>query len=556
MPTDFEIAHAAELKPIAEVAVDLGVPEHAISPYGRHSAKIGLDFIRSASERPDGKLILVTAITPTASGEGKTVVSIGLCDGLNRLGKKAVVCLREPSLGPCFGIKGGATGGGHAQVVPREKINLHFTGDFHAISTANNLLAALIDNHIYRGDSPVLDPRWITWRRTIDISDRALRQITIAQGGVANGLPREDGFDIVPASEVMSSFCLASDLVDLEQRLARLIVGWTHDRQPVTALDLQASEAMSALLRDALAPNLVQTLENNPALVHGGAFANIAHGCNSVIATRAALALGDYVVEEAGFGADLGAEKFFNIKCRQAGLVPAAAVIVVTLSTLKAHGGVAENNLAEENLDAVTRGIPNLLRHIEIIRTFGLPFVVAINRHATDTDAEIATVQRAVREVGADAIVSTQWSEGGRGSEALAEQVVDLAEGSGAGFQLLYPDDMPLMEKAETIATKIYGADGLALDESVRAQFRRLDEEGYGHLPVCMAKTPLSLTADPQRKGVPGGFTVPIRELRLAAGAGFVVALTGDIQTMPGLPRHPAAHDIRLNERGEIEGIP
>ncbi|RLA53683.1 MAG: formate--tetrahydrofolate ligase [Gammaproteobacteria bacterium] len=556
MTTDFEIAHAAKLKPIAEVAADLGIPEHAISLYGRHSAKIGLDFVRSESQRRDGKLILVTAITPTASGEGKTVVTIGLGDGLNRLGKKAVVCLREPSLGPCFGIKGGATGGGHAQVVPREQINLHFTGDFHAISAANNLLAALVDNHIYRGDSPVLDPRRISWRRTVDISDRALRQITISQGGKANGLPREDGFDIVPASEVMSSFCLASDLADLEQRLARLIVGWTSDRQPVMARDLQASGAMSALLRDALAPNLVQTLENNPALVHGGAFANIAHGCNSIIATQTALALGDYVVEEAGFGADLGAEKFFNIKCRQVGLVPAATVIVVTLSTLKAHGGATESDLAKENPDAVARGIPNLLRHIEIVKTFGVPFVVAINRYVTDTDAEIATVQRAVRELGAAAIVSNQWSEGGRGAEALAEQVVDLAEGAEAGFKLLYPDDMPLLEKAETIATRIYGADGLTMDEDVRSQFRRLDEEGYGHLPICMAKTQLSLTADPLRKGVPTGFTVPIRELRLAAGAGFVVALTGDILTMPGLPRHPAAHHIRLNERGEIEGIP
>ncbi len=555
MKSDIEIARAANLKPISDIAEGLGVPDEAIAPCGRHIGKIALDYAASVSERPRGKLVLVTAITPTDRGEGKTTVAIGLGDGLLRIGKKAVVCLREPSLGPCFGIKGGATGGGRAQVGPREEINLHFTGDFHAVAAAHNLLSALIDNHLFRGHAPALDARRVTWRRTVDMNDRALRQVTVALGGAANGFLREDGFDIVPASEVMAVFCLARDLEDLERRLARMIVGYTRDRKPVSASDLQAHGAMAALLRDALAPNLVQTLEHNPVLVHGGPFANIAHGCNSVIATRAALGLADYVITEAGFGSDLGAEKFFDITCRQAGFDPAAAVLVATVGTLKAHGGVAKGDLAKENVEAVENGMSNLVRHIEIMEEFGLPFVVAINRYAADTEAEIAVVERATREAGATAIVSDHWSEGGEGAEALAEHVAAVADESAGEFRLLYPDDMPLEEKAETIATRIYGGDSLAVDDRVRAQFRRVEADGYGHLPVCMAKTPLSLSADPKLKGAPNGFTVPIREVRLSAGAGFVVALAGDVLTMPGLPRHPAAHDIRLNEKGEIEGL-
>jgi formate--tetrahydrofolate ligase len=555
MQTDDEIARATKLKPITEVAADLGVPESALIPFGRYKAKIDPGFGASLGGLPKGKLILVTAMTPTQKGEGKTTVAIGLGDGLKRLGRRAVVCLREPSLGPCFGLKGGATGAGRAQVAPREEINLHFTGDFHAIAAANNLLAALVDNHLFRGESPLLDPRCITWRRTIDMNDRALREITVGLGGVANGVPRQDGFDIVPASEVMAVLCLARDQAHLEERLARMIVGYTGNREPVLASDLDADGAMSALLRDALAPNLVQTLENNPVLVHGGPFANTAHGCNSVIATQTALALGDYVVTEAGFGADLGAEKFFDIKCRQAGLVPSVAVIVATVGSLKMHGGVAPEELAKEDVEAVKLGIPNLLRHMEIVRTFGLPFVVAVNRYERDSEAELAAVSDAVQVAGAAAIVSDHWSEGGKGAETLAAQVAILANDVGDGFRLLYPDDMLLSEKVETVATRIYGANGITMDDHVRARFHRLQSDGYGHLPICMAKTPLSLSADPHLKGAPRDFTVPISELRLSAGAGFVVALSGKALTMPGLPHHPIVQDIHVNEKGEIEGL-
>lgn len=555
MQTDDDIARSAGPKPITEIAARLGVPPDACLPHGNHKAKIDPVFVASLEGKASGKLILVTAMTPTLSGEGKTTVAIGLNDGLNRLGKKAVLCLREPSLGPCFGLKGGATGGGCAQVVPRDEINLHFTGDFHAVASANNLLAAMVDDHLHRGEAPGLDPNRITWRRAIDMNDRALREITIGQGGSVNGVPRTDGFDIVPASETMAVLCLARDRADLEARLARIVVGYTAAGNPVHASDLRVHGAMSALLRDALAPNLVQSLENNPVLVHGGPFANVGHGCNSVIATRTALALGDYVVTEAGFGSDLGAEKFFNIKCRQAGLVPSAAVVVATVASLKAHAGVAPESVAKEDVSAVKQGLPNLRRHLEIVRTFGLPLVVAINRHDRDTAAELDAIREAVKEAGATAIVSDHWSQGGKGAEALASRVAALADEDGGRFKLLYSDDLPLMEKAEAIATRVYGADGIELNDEVRREFDRLQAEGYGHLPICMAKTPLSLSADRKQRGAPQGFKIPIRELRLAAGAGYVVALTGKVLTMPGLPAHPAAHDIHVNANGEIEGL-
>jgi len=556
---DDEIARATKLKPISEVAADLDLPDEALVPFGRYKAKIDLSVAASLADLPKGKLILVTAMTPIQKGEGKTTVAIGVGDGLKRLGKKAVVCLREPSLGPCFGLKGGATGGGRAQVVPRDDINLHFTGDFHAVATANNLLAALVDHHLFHGGSPTLDPRRITWRRTIDISDRTLRKILVGLGGVANGYPREDGFDITPASEVMAVLCLARDRADLELRLARMVVGYTHERQPVLVSDLGAQGAMSALLRDALAPNLVQSLENNPVLVHGGPFANIAHGCNSVIATETALALGDYVLVEAGFGSDLGAEKFFDIKCRQAGLVPSAAIIVATVESLKAHGGVAVSALREEDVDAVKRGIPNLLHHMSIINAYGLPSVVAINRYEHDSEAELAAIKNAVHENGAVAIVSEHWSDGGKGAEKLAIEVARLADdtsGSGGdGFRLLYPDDMPLIEKTETIATRIYGAASIEVDDRIRREFQRLQANGFGRLPICLAKTPRSLSTDPRLRGAPRNFTLTIRELRLAAGAGFVVALAGNVSTMPGMPEDPGARNIFVNDNGEIEGL-
>jgi formate--tetrahydrofolate ligase len=554
---DNEIARAISLKPITEVAAELGVPEDALIPYGRFKAKIDLDVATSLPSRPDSKLILVTAMTPLEKGEGKTTVAIGVGDGLKRIGKKAVVCLREPSLGPCFGLKGGATGAGHAQVAPRDDINLHFTGDCHAVASANNLLAALVDNHLFRRASPALDSRRITWRRTLDMNDRALREVVVGLGGAANGYAREEGFDITPGSEVMAVLCLAQDRADLEQRLARIVIGYTPDRQPIRASDLAAQGAMSALLRDALAPNLVQSLEHNPVLVHGGPFANIAHGCNSVIATKTALALGDYVLTEAGFGADLGAEKFFDIKCRQSGLVPSAAIIVATVESLKAHGGVAASAGQQEDVAAVKRGLPNLLHHMSIINTYGLSSVVAINRYEHDSEAELAAIKDAVADNGAVAIVSEHWRDGGKGAENLAVEVARLADAAPGSdsFQLLYPDDMSLIEKTATIATRIYGAASIAMDDGVRRQYQKLQAEGFGHLPICLAKTPRSLSTDPREKGVPRDFTLTIRELRLAAGAGFVVALAGDVLMMPGMPAEPSARHIFVNARGEIEGL-
>jgi len=558
--SDIEIARAARMAPIAEVADGLGLPEPAIHPYGRHIAKVDLDHIRTLEDRPDGKLVLVTAINPTPAGEGKTTTTVGLGDGLNRIGRKAMICLREPSLGPCFGMKGGAAGGGYAQIVPMESINLHFTGDFHAIGSAHNLLSALIDNHIYWGNERALDARRVAWRRVVDMNDRALRQITNSLGGVANGFPREDGFDITVASEVMAVFCLATGIDDLQDRLGRMVVGYTRDRQPVTAAELDAEGAMTVLLKDAMMPNLVQTLENNPAFVHGGPFANIAHGCNSAMATRTALKLADFVVTEAGFGADLGAEKFFDIKCRKTGLAPDAAVIVATVRALKMHGGVGKDELKRENLDAVRKGLANLARHVANVRKFGVPAVVAINQFVTDTEAEHTLIRDYCRdELGVEAIVCSHWAEGSAGTEALAEHVARLCEDArpldGLGFRMLYHDDTSLWEKMRTIATEIYGASDIIADKAVRNRFAELQEAGYGRLPVCVAKTQYSFSTDPSLKGAPSGHVVPIREIRLSGGAGFVVVVCGEIMTMPGLPRSPAAHNIRVNDQGLIEGL-
>jgi formate--tetrahydrofolate ligase len=556
MASDIEIARAAKLQPIAAIADKLAIPAAMLTPYGRHIAKVDQAFIGSLAGRPDGKLILVTAISPTPAGEGKTTTTVGLGDGLNRIGKRAAICLREPSLGPCFGMKGGAAGGGYAQVVPMEQINLHFTGDFHAITTADNLLAALIDNHVYWGNGLGIDPRRITWRRALDMNDRSLRALVSSLGGPANGFPREAGFDITVASEVMAVFCLARDLGDLEQRLGRMIVGSTHHRAPVTAGDLKANGAMTVLLKDALQPNLVQTLEGNPAFVHGGPFANIAHGCNSVIATRTALKLADYVVTEAGFGADLGAEKFFDIKCRIAGLAPAAAVVVATVRALKMHGGVAKTALAGENLPAVGAGLVNLERHVANLRGFGLPVLVAINNFAGDTAAEHALIVETCRSrFGVDAIVCRHWADGSAGIEALAQRVVTLAEGLQPDFTLLYPDDMHLIDKVRTIATRIYGAADVVADPKILARLAEIEVAGFGRLPVCIAKTQYSFSADPTLLGAPSGHMLPIREVRLSAGAGFVVVVCGDIMTMPGLPRTPAAEHIRLDDQGRIEGL-
>lgn len=560
VPSDIDIARAATLQPIGQVAERLGIPSDALHPYGRHIAKIDLPWIEAQRERTDGKLVLVTAINPTPAGEGKTTTTVGLGDGLNRIGKRAVIALREPSLGPCFGMKGGAAGGGYAQVVPMEQINLHFTGDFHAIGSAHNLLAALLDNHIYWGNGSGLDERRIAWRRVVDMNDRALRSIVSSLGGVANGFPREDGFDITVASEVMAVFCLARDLTDLQERLGRMIVGYTRDRKPITAADLKAEGAMTVLLRDALAPNLVQTLEGNPAFVHGGPFANIAHGCNSVMATTTALKLGDYCVTEAGFGADLGAEKFFDIKCRKAGLTPSAAVIVATVRALKMHGGVTKEGLKEENLAALAKGMANLDRHVRNVRKFGVPAVVAINRFVTDTDAELELVRRHCRtDLHVEAIVCEHWGKGSAGTEALARQVVTLCEEShpldGLGFNHLYPAEMTLWEKMRTIAREIYGAEDIIADQRVRDQFKEFQSKGFGHFPICVAKTQYSFSTDPDRKGAPSGHVVPIRELRLAGGAEFLVVICGEIMTMPGLPRDPAAHHIRLDEAGLIQGL-
>jgi formate--tetrahydrofolate ligase len=553
--SDIEIAREAKMKPIGEVGAKIGITADALLNYGPYKAKISFDFIKKQSKKTDGKLILVTAITPTPAGEGKTTTTVGLSDGLNKIGKKAMSCIREPSLGPCFGMKGGAAGGGYAQVVPMEDINLHFTGDFHAITSANNLLAALIDNHIYWGNEAGLDPRRVSWRRVLDMNDRALRQIVNSLGGVANGYPREDGFDITVASEVMAILCLAMDLEDLERRLGNIVVGQTRDRKPVTAKQINAAGAMTVLLKDALMPNLVQTLENNPVFIHGGPFANIAHGCNSVLATKTALKLCDYVVTEAGFGADLGAEKFFDIKCRKAGLKPAATVIVATIRALKMHGGVTKDNLKTENVDAVKKGCSNLARHLENVMKFGVPPIVAINRFVTDTDAEVDAVRKAAEALGAKAILCNHWAEGGAGIIDLAKHVVDICESGKADFKPLYPDDMPVWEKVETIATKLYGASEVTADKAVRQRFQEFQDAGYGKFPICMAKTQYSFSTDPNAKGAPSGHTIQVREVRLSAGAEFLVVITGEIMTMPGLPRVPAANSIRLNDNGMIEGL-
>jgi formate--tetrahydrofolate ligase len=554
--SDIEIARAARLQPIEAVGSKLGIPADALFRYGHHKAKVGLDFVRSLKSKPDGKLILVTAITPTPAGEGKTTTTVGLGDGLNRIGKRAVICLREPSLGPCFGMKGGAAGGGYAQVVPMEDINLHFTGDFHAITSANNLLAALLDNHIYWGNELNIDVRRVSWRRVMDMNDRALRSIVNSLGGAANGFPREDGFDITVASEVMAIFCLARDVEDLTKRLGNIIVAQTRDRKPVRARELKADGAMSVLLKDALSPNLVQTLEGNPAFVHGGPFANIAHGCNSVMATTTALKLADYVVTEAGFGADLGAEKFFDIKCRKTGLKPSAAVVVATVRALKMHGGVLKKeDLGKENVAAVEKGFANLARHVENVRRYGVPVVVAINAFTSDTEAEHAMIQKKCAELGVEAFRCTHWADGGKGTEKLAQAVVKAADSGKANFQTLYPDEMPLWDKVRTIAQKLYGAADITADQRVRDQFRDYQNAGFGHFPVCMAKTQYSFTTDPSQKGAPSGHVIPIREIRLSGGAEFLVVICGELLTMPGLPREPAAHKIHINAQGHVEGL-
>ena len=554
MLTDIQISRAAKLQPILAIAEKLGLDSAAVEPYGHYKAKLNLDPAALAA-RGAGKLILVTAINPTPAGEGKTTTSVGLADALNRIGHKTVLALREPSLGPCFGTKGGATGGGYAQVGPMEDINLHFTGDFHAITAAHNLLAAMIDNHIHWGNALDIDVRRIVWRRVLDINDRALRSVVQSVGGVGNGYPRESGFDITVASEVMAILCLARDLADLEERLGRIVIGSTRDRQPVTASDLKAAGAMAVLLAQAIKPNLVQTLEGNPALLHGGPFANIAHGCNSVIATRAALALGDFVVTEAGFGADLGAEKFFDIKCRQAGLHPAAAVIVATVRALKMNGGVARADLGREDVEAVRRGSINLIRHIENVRQFGVPVVVAINHFVSDSDAEIAVVREAASAHGCEAHLCRHWALGSAGAEGLAHAVAALATAGSAQFAPLYDDDLALFDKINTVATRIYRAASCVASPAIIAQLQRWEAAGYGHLPVCMAKTQYSFSADPTLLGAPTGHVLPVREVKLSAGAGFVVAICGEIMTMPGLPRVPAAETIRLDGNGEIEGL-
>ena len=553
--SDIEIARAATGKPILEIGAGLNIPAEALKPFGHDKAKVDLAWIESQPEKDDTKLILVTAINPTPAGEGKTTTTVGLGDGLNKIGKKALICLREPSLGPCFGMKGGAAGGGYAQVIPMEDINLHFTGDFHAITSAHNLLSAMIDNHIYWGNSCEIDIRRVVWRRVLDMNDRALRQAVVSLGGVANGFPRETGFDITVASEIMAILCLASDLADLQKRLGDIIIGYRRDKSPVFCRDIEADGAMTVLLKEALLPNLVQTLENNPAFIHGGPFANIAHGCNSVAATKTAMKLGDYVVTEAGFGADLGAEKFFDIKCRKAGLSPDCVVLVATIRALKMNGGVAKDDLGSENVEAVQKGSANLLRHIENLKQFGVPVVVAINHFITDTDNEVAAVQDAASEAAVEAILCQQWAKGSEGTIDLANKVVEVCDTGAAQFAPLYPDDMPLFEKIKTIATRIYRADDVAADKRIRDQLREWEEAGYGHLPVCMAKTQYSFSTDPNLRGAPTGHMVPVREVRLSAGAGFIVVICGDIMTMPGLPRNPAATSICLDENGQIDGL-
>jgi len=553
--SDIEIARAAKMLPIAEVATRAGIPLDAVEPYGRTKAKVSLDFLKGLAGKPDGKLILVTAMTPTPAGEGKTTTTVGLGDALNRIGKRAIIALREPSLGPCFGMKGGAAGGGYAQVVPMEDINLHFTGDFHAIGSAHNLLSAMIDNHIYWGNGLDLDARRIAWRRVVDMNDRALRDIVVGLGGTANGFTRQTGYDITVASEVMAIFCLSRDVKDLGERLGNIVIGNTRGKKMVRAREVKADGAMTVLLRDALAPNLVQTLENNPAFVHGGPFANIAHGCNSVMATTAALKLGDYVVTEAGFGADLGAEKFFDIKCRKAGLSPAAAVIVATVRALKFHGGVKREDLNKENISALKAGLANLGKHIENVAKFGVPAVVGINRFSADTEAELAAVIEYCKARGVPASICSHWADGSKGTVDLAQKVVEIADSGKSKFAPIYPDDLPLADKARTIAREIYGARDIFIDGPAAAQLKLFEDEGFRNLPVCMAKTQFSFSTDPSKKGAPTDHTVEIREVRLSAGAGFVVMICGDIMTMPGLPRVPAAEAIRLNANGEVEGL-
>jgi len=553
--SDIEIAREANKKPIQEIGAKLGIPTDHLLPYGHDKAKVSQDYITSVQGNKNGKLILVTAINPTPAGEGKTTTTVGLGDGLNRIGKKATVCIREASLGPNFGMKGGAAGGGYAQVVPMEDMNLHFTGDFHAITSAHSLLSAMIDNHIYWGNEEDIDVRRVVWRRVVDMNDRALRQINVSLGGVANGFPREGGFDITVASEVMAILCLSLNLKDLEKRLGDMIVAYRRDRTPVFCRDIKAQGAMTVLLKDAMQPNLVQTLENNPAFVHGGPFANIAHGCNSVIATTTALKISEYVVTEAGFGADLGAEKFMNIKCRKAGLAPDCVVLVATVRAMKMNGGVAKADLGAENVDAVKAGCPNLGRHIENIKSFGVPVVVAINHFVTDTEAEVAAVKEYVASHGAEAVLSRHWELGSEGSEPLARKVVEVAEAGNANFAPLYADEMPLFQKMETIAKRIYRADAVIADKKIRDQLKLWEEQGYGHLPICMAKTQYSFTTDPSVRGAPTGHSVPVREVRLSAGAGFIVAVCGEIMTMPGLPSRPAAENIHLNDGGQIEGL-
>ncbi len=554
MKTDIEIARAARLRPMPEIAATIGIPEDALIPYGRDKAKIDRDFIATLGDRRDGKLILVTAISPTPAGEGKTTTTVGLGDALTRIGQRTAICIREASLGPNFGMKGGAAGGGMAQIVPMESMNLHFTGDFHAITSAHNLLAAMIDNHIYWGNALGIDTRRVTWRRVVDMNDRALRDIVVSLGDAANGFPRQTGFDITVASEVMAILCLARDLDDLRARLARIVVAYTRDKAPITCGDLRADGAMVVLLKDALQPNLVQTLEHTPAFVHGGPFANIAHGCNSVVATTTALKLADYVVTEAGFGADLGAEKFLDIKCRKAGLTPSAAVIVATVRALKMNGGMAKDDLSREDLAALRAGCANLGRHVENMRGFGLPVVVAINHFTADTPAEIAAVQDYCAGLGVQAVVCRHWEQGGAGAEDLARAVVALTE-TPSDFALLYPDDMGLWDKIDTVARRIYRADGITADKSVRDQLAAWEAAGHGNLPVCMAKTQYSFSTDATQRGAPTGFTVPVREVRLSAGAGFVVAICGEIMTMPGLPRKPAAETIMPGPDGETVGL-
>ena len=553
--TDIEIARAAQKKPIFEIGESLQIPVADLLPFGHDKAKVSQTFINSLQDRSNGKLILVTAINPTPAGEGKTTTTVGLGDGLNRIGKKAMICIREASLGPNFGMKGGAAGGGYAQIVPMEDMNLHFTGDFHAITSAHSLLSALIDNHIYWGNEQEIDLRRVVWRRVVDMNDRALRQITASLGGVANGFPREAGFDITVASEVMAILCLAKDLVDLQQRLGDMIIAYRRDRSPVFCRDIKADGAMTVLLKDAMQPNLVQTLENNPAFVHGGPFANIAHGCNSVIATTTALKLADYVVTEAGFGADLGAEKFMNIKCRKAGLAPSAVVLVATVRAMKMNGGVAKNDLNAENVAAVQAGCPNLGRHIENLKSFGVPVVVAINHFVKDTDAEVQAVQDYCAEMGTEAILSKHWADGSAGSETLARRVAEIADSDRGDFSPLYPDEMSLADKVQTICKKIYRADEAVMDKKILDQLQDWESQGYGHLPVCMAKTQYSFSTDPTQRGAPTGHVVPVREVRISAGAGFIVVVCGEIMTMPGLPRKPAAETICINADGEIEGL-